>query len=276
MKKEPLYFTAGQFAKLHHINKRTLHYYDDIGLFSPAYKAENGYRYYSYRQSAALENILALRELGMSIEEIKGYLKHPNTDAFLAIADQKSHEIDEQIRRLKKLKSILCEKQETLALCASIYDEMIEVVHFPKRFFLLTPTEFEETALTDMEQVLAHLEIAWACSTYKAGCGSYISLDKVSRGQFKTYDGLFTLVDRPKKGVDFQIRPQGAYLCGYCIGNWDKIPNLYRKMLDYAAAKKLKLKGNCYEMGLNEFAISGEDEYVTRIEISCDHSPSPE
>lgn len=54
-KMKSLYFTAGQFARLHQLNKRTLHYYDDIGLFSPAYKGENGYRYYTYQQSAQLE-----------------------------------------------------------------------------------------------------------------------------------------------------------------------------------------------------------------------------
>lgn len=269
MKKELLYFTAGQFSKLHHLNKRTLHYYDDIGLFSPACKAENGYRYYTYRQSAELENILALRELGMSIEEIKDYLKCPNADAFLEIAIQKSHEIDEQMKRLKKLKSIMCEKQKALALCDEIHDGMIEVVRFTKRFFLLTPTEFRETALTDMGHVMAHLQIAWECNAYKTGCGSYIALDKVRREQFAVYDGLFTVVDKPQKRIAVQVRPQGKYLCGYCIGNWDKIPSLYQKMLDYAAAKELELKGNCYEMGLNEFAISSEDEYVTRIEIQC-------
>lgn len=248
MKKELLYFTAGQFSKLHHLNKRTLHYYDDIGLFSPAYKAENGYRYYTYQQSAELENILALRELGMSIEEIKAYLKCPNTAIFLEIAIQKSHEIDQQIRRLKKLKSIMFEKQKALALCNQIYDGMIEVAHFPKRFFLLTPIEFRETALTDMEHVMAHLQIAWECNAYKTGCGSYISLDKVRQKQFEVYDGLFTFVDRQRKGIDVQVRPQGEYLCGYCIGDWDKIPALYCKMLDYAAAKKLELKGNCLSL----------------------------
>lgn len=45
-----------------------------------------------------------LRELGMSIEEIRDYLKCPDADTFLEIAIQKSHEIDEQIKRLKKLK----------------------------------------------------------------------------------------------------------------------------------------------------------------------------
>lgn len=69
--------------------------------------------------------------------------------------------------------------------------------------------------------------------------------------------------------MDIQVRPQGEYLCGYCIDDWDKISTLYREILDYAATKKLELKGNCYEMGLNEFAISSEDDYVTRIEIQC-------
>lgn len=63
--------SAGQFTSLHNINKRTLHYYDDIGLFSPSYKEKNGYRYYTYLQSPTLEMILTLRELGMSIKDIQ-------------------------------------------------------------------------------------------------------------------------------------------------------------------------------------------------------------
>lgn len=270
MKKSLPYFTAGQFAGLHHLNKRTLHYYDDIGLFSPAYKAQNGYRYYTYRQSAELENILALRELGMSIDEIKNYLKYPGADAFLEIAAQKLQEIDAQIKRLQKLKFMMEEKQKALALCGQIYDGCIKTVCLPKRFFLLTPAAFQETALTDMAHVMAHLETAWACNACKTGCGSYLALDKVKQGHFQTYDGLFTQVNKPCKGSKVQVRPQGAYLCGYCIGSWDKIPALYQKMLDYAAANNLKLQGNCYEMGLNEFAISSEEEYVTQIEIQCE------
>lgn len=75
-------FTTAQFAKLHHLNKRTLHYYDDIGLFSPMYKGENGYRYYDYMQSMELENIRMLKELHMSIEEIKSYMQNPDAKVF--------------------------------------------------------------------------------------------------------------------------------------------------------------------------------------------------
>ena len=41
--------TTAQFAKLHGVNKRTLHYYDTIGLFSPGTKRENGYRFLIYQ-----------------------------------------------------------------------------------------------------------------------------------------------------------------------------------------------------------------------------------
>ena len=50
--------TIGQFAALHGINKKTLMWYDEIGLFHPSLiHPENGYRYYSYYQSAILETI---------------------------------------------------------------------------------------------------------------------------------------------------------------------------------------------------------------------------
>lgn len=267
MQKDGLFFTAGQFAQLHHLNKRTLHYYDNIGLFSPAHIGDNGYRYYTYPQSAELENILALRELGMSIEEIKGYLKHPNPQDFLEIAHQKTQEIDEQIKRLKKLKNLLQEKQEALNLCAHITDGQILIRKRPKQTLLLTPLNYQETPLAEMDLIMAHLQIAWALSTYKTNCGSYIALDKIRQAQFDIYDGLFTLVDNPQKGVAFSSRPAGDYLCGYCIGDWSKIPLLYNDMLAFAEQNGLPLSGCCYEMGLNEFAIAKTSEYITQIEI---------
>ena len=67
-------FTIGQFAKLHEINKKTLMWYDEIGILKPAVVKENGYRYYSFHQSSLLETILMLRELNVSIPEIQTIL----------------------------------------------------------------------------------------------------------------------------------------------------------------------------------------------------------
>ncbi len=48
MEKKRKLLTIGQFAALHGINKKTLMWYDEIGLFHPSLiHPENGYRYYS-------------------------------------------------------------------------------------------------------------------------------------------------------------------------------------------------------------------------------------
>lgn len=40
------YLTISEFSKISEISRKTLIFYDNIGLFSPEYTASNGYRYY--------------------------------------------------------------------------------------------------------------------------------------------------------------------------------------------------------------------------------------
>ena len=61
MERKQTLFTIGQFAAIHGITKKTLMWYDEMGLVRPALIGENGYRYYSYRQSSELETVLMLR-----------------------------------------------------------------------------------------------------------------------------------------------------------------------------------------------------------------------
>ena len=65
---------AADFAHICGTNKRTLHHYDQIGLFAPALRGENGYRYYSQEQYDVFMVIAALKELGMPLLDIKAYL----------------------------------------------------------------------------------------------------------------------------------------------------------------------------------------------------------
>ena len=66
--------SAGKFAKLCGVHKKTLFYYDEIGLLKPAYRAANGYRYYTAQQLARMDIIKQLQLLDFSLEEIHDYL----------------------------------------------------------------------------------------------------------------------------------------------------------------------------------------------------------
>lgn len=275
MKNDFAFFTTGEFARIHHLNKRTLHYYDSIGIFSPKHKGDNGYRYYTYEQSIDLENILALREIGLSIEEIQIYMENPNRDDFQKISKSKICEIDQTISRLKQLKTILKEKSKMLDLCDEIYDGKIQLVTLKEEYLLMTelPLNFQASSsfLNSSKAIMEHLKDSWEFSNYKKSCGSYISIEKIKNKKFEEYDGVFTKIDKRKKSL--VVKPSGQYLRGFSIGDWNKIPLLYENMLNFANENNLILTGYAFECGLNEFAISSEDEYVTQIEILC-HSSS--
>ena len=64
-------FRIGEFSKIAQTAVSQLRYYDEIGLFQPEQTDRfTGYRYYSASQLPALNRILALKELGLSLEQI--------------------------------------------------------------------------------------------------------------------------------------------------------------------------------------------------------------
>ena len=109
-------YSSGAFAKLTGVNKRTLHYYNDIGLFCPEVVGENGYHYYTCFQFAQLELILTLRKIGLSIDEIRTYITGPSDQSFSQMMEQKKALIDQSIQQLLSAEAFLEQKAERLRL----------------------------------------------------------------------------------------------------------------------------------------------------------------
>ncbi len=64
-------FKIGDFSKLSRVSVKALHYYDEVGLLKPmTVDRFTGYRYYSFEQLPRLNRILALKDLGFSLEQI--------------------------------------------------------------------------------------------------------------------------------------------------------------------------------------------------------------
>src|SRR5437868_9113663 len=68
-------FKIGDFSRLTRVSMKTLRHYDDIGLFKPAQVDRfTGYRYYTLDQLPRLNQILTLKDLGLSLEQITNLL----------------------------------------------------------------------------------------------------------------------------------------------------------------------------------------------------------
>jgi len=71
------WYKAREFAGLTGLTVRTLHHYDRLGLLRAARRTAAGYRLYTLRDLARLEQIVALKFIGFSLNDIKTILVNP-------------------------------------------------------------------------------------------------------------------------------------------------------------------------------------------------------
>lgn len=82
--------TVKKLARLTGVSVRTLHHYDEIGLFAPTVIGANGYRYYDEQSVLRLQSILFYRELDFPLAAIKALLDRPDFDALTALREQRA------------------------------------------------------------------------------------------------------------------------------------------------------------------------------------------
>lgn len=96
-----------EFAEFTGVSVRTLHYYDEIGLLTPAYVDKfTGYRFYDEKSLIRMQEILFYRELDFSLKSISTILSFPDYDKDKALNEQKKLLILKK-ERLEKLISAI-------------------------------------------------------------------------------------------------------------------------------------------------------------------------
>lgn len=82
-------YSANNLAKLSGVSVRTLHWYDELGLLSPARDEKNGYRTYDEKDLLLLQQILFFRELEIPLKDVAKILKDPSFDMAAALKDHR-------------------------------------------------------------------------------------------------------------------------------------------------------------------------------------------
>jgi MerR family transcriptional regulator, thiopeptide resistance regulator len=93
------HFRSGEFARSAGVTVRTIRYYDRLGLLKPSARSESGQRLYSDMDFARLQQILTLKLIGLSLDEIKNLL---TTDpaAIQHLLERQRRVLAEQARQL--------------------------------------------------------------------------------------------------------------------------------------------------------------------------------
>ena len=131
-------FRIGEFSKIAQVATSQLRYYGEIGLFMPiSSDPETGYRYYSAQQLPQLNRILALKDLGLSLEQIKQLVEDEvSADEIRGMLTLRKAQIEQTLQaealRLQAVESRL----QHLEKIGKVPDEEVLLKSLPARPFL--------------------------------------------------------------------------------------------------------------------------------------------
>lgn len=124
------YMTVGEVAKKMSVTVRALQYYDREGLFCPSAVSEGGRRLYTDKDIIKLHQILSLKSLGFSIDEIKNKLTSIDTpDEVAAALTEQSKAIRAQIETFtQSLHDIETLKTEVLKMQSVDFKKYADII----------------------------------------------------------------------------------------------------------------------------------------------------
>lgn len=135
---------VGELAKRTGLTIRTLHHYDEIGLLKPSLHTEAGHRLYTAADIARLQQVLSLRQLGFSLEQVRDCLDRPGFSPLEVIRLHVA-----RLREQIELQQRLCAGLETIAayfqpageVSAETFLQAIEVMSMIENYY--TPEQME-------------------------------------------------------------------------------------------------------------------------------------
>ncbi|MEW9528353.1 MerR family transcriptional regulator [Microbispora sp. NPDC049125] len=134
----------GELARETGLTVRTLHHYDQLGLLTPLSRTEGGHRCYTSEDVRRLHRIVALRSLGISLEEI-GTLLDGDPDPTDLIRRQ-LEAVEERIRNARDLRARLLDALNNLGRNAE--PSVLQLLHIIEETVAMnepmTPTQFAE------------------------------------------------------------------------------------------------------------------------------------
>jgi DNA-binding transcriptional MerR regulator len=149
---------VGDLAKQTGVSVRTLHYYDEIGLLSPSHRTEAGYRLYGKDDIIRLQQIVSLRQIGFSLEQIRDCLEQSRFSPHYVVQLQLSQlkermELQQQL--YGRLEAIALRLQSTETLSIEEFIQLIEVTIMVENYY----TPEQQISLQHRRQMLGEERI---------------------------------------------------------------------------------------------------------------------
>ena len=275
--KRRLTFHTGEFARIVGVNKRTLHYYDEQGIFKPDHVAENGYRSYSFRQFYPFYLLRMLRGMGLELSEIKEYMEHRSPERLDELLGEQQAWLKQEQAKIRRQLRIVENQRHLLQLAKTVVCGKVEELELPAARLILSRNTRRQAAEEDwpmVEQIATEHERQVTELQLSAGLGvgaMVAARDFLQPGREGILSHFFTIIHGPYRRVEREYqhtRPAGTYLVTYFKGDYDDTAKAYRLLRQYIKEHGCSIGDFSYEESILEnMSMSDSRGFITRIAV---------
>lgn len=259
------YLTISEFSKISEVSRRALIFYDNIGLFSPEYTGENGYRYYSHEQIYSIFVINILKESGMSLQEIKAFLQGGTPKSAAMLLQKQGEAVAKKIQRLQGIQDMLRTRASRLAQ-AQAPAELHILRQEEQPLFLSDAIGLEKASLPDEAWLGFYMKCKKSGIVIGYPEGFLVSREDFLAGKTTLAAHIICHVGDTRYANG--AMPAGNYLAAWGTGSFLDTEPIYRQIREYIAQHQLTVVGNAYEERLiDEVASREKSGQVIQIKV---------
>ena len=262
--KETDLLSIKKFAEFSGIKQSVLRYYDEIGLFSPIHRGENGYRYYSPQQLITVKQINVLSNLRTSLKDISELEKKRSPKNVLDLLIKQESKFDLEMHQLQVAYSITHMFRKLIQTGLSANEHEISDCEMNSVPIIMGPINdfgnnqfFYETFIQ-------------FCQNSK---NIRINLSYPVGGYFETINDFIKEPSRPTRffSLDpsgYDEKHAGRYLVGYSRGYYGHMGNSPERLIEYAKQHNLVFNGPLYVIYLHDqISIKEPSQYLAQFSI---------
>ena len=129
--KNQKYYTSGQFARMSKVTLRTIRYYDKQNILKPSFVNDSGARFYTDQDFARLQQILLLKYLGFSLEDIRDMTIVDSDYSFLLNSlNLQKKLVQDRIEQLQQVEKAIQDTTDELEHNGSLdWNKLLGLIH---------------------------------------------------------------------------------------------------------------------------------------------------
>ncbi len=290
--------SISDFATLANISRKTLIYYDSIGLLCPDHIGDHGYRYYTRRQIDTAMVINVLAEMGMNLDRIKEFLKNRKSlnelDALhgfddvgpasvLPVFEDLDALLKQQIKHYDSLREaallrlslfregtrVMSEMRngaQTICTQPKVVKREIETPLFLSKEVNCSRQEASDIVIVEYYNRRLKNSVPLGCPG-----GFIVSQESLKNRNTSPISHLYFLMQG--RGLTGEVIPAGYSVVCYIKESYCELDKAYTDLFEYLEENELEVCGNAYEECLLDGLTSMDAKnYLTRISLQVDLS----